>query len=435
MGRGEKVDYRISMLVVLCKDCNQDVGLYPARHQCQVERPPLPPLPPLPVDLEKDATLPPPTISRKASSPGLSRFASTRSTTEQPITRAQSTSRWSPSSRFGRSTNSKTNSPTEEKEDTSYFDHFSAHLPDTSAEQSTPTSLKKKWGGSIRQNEKWKQLNDKVDQQKQQQSSPKLWKRLVQATQNMTIQDDQGPESDESDWEGESHISRILRQYHEQKQQKLPPWLLTDQARSSYQDTSSLDRQTSRRRLWDNNAPTARDRELETLRQDQRRTSARQQRPTMMHDSDHSDDVDDYRSLDTRQDDYLNRKNKRLERMQSARRCMEDQYRDNNDVQQEEGRSKVHRQYTMQRGSNKVDEILTLRQARQAALSRSRSDRAIRSAYNQQTTEGYNMTATEITPTNYRSFMKQDKPLDDLTLQRPKQRYLVPEKRDGLGLF
>jgi hypothetical protein len=31
MGRGEKVDYRLSMLVVLCKDCNQDVGLYPGK--------------------------------------------------------------------------------------------------------------------------------------------------------------------------------------------------------------------------------------------------------------------------------------------------------------------------------------------------------------------------------------------------------------------
>ncbi|KAI7850779.1 hypothetical protein BDC45DRAFT_517124 [Circinella umbellata] len=36
-------DYRISQIVVLCKDCGQDVGLYPARHKCEVpERPPLP---------------------------------------------------------------------------------------------------------------------------------------------------------------------------------------------------------------------------------------------------------------------------------------------------------------------------------------------------------------------------------------------------------
>jgi hypothetical protein len=30
------IDYRISRIVVLCKDCGQDVGLYPARHKCGI---------------------------------------------------------------------------------------------------------------------------------------------------------------------------------------------------------------------------------------------------------------------------------------------------------------------------------------------------------------------------------------------------------------
>src|SRR3954452_17054986 len=29
-------DYRVSRIVVLCKDCGQDVGLYPARHKCGI---------------------------------------------------------------------------------------------------------------------------------------------------------------------------------------------------------------------------------------------------------------------------------------------------------------------------------------------------------------------------------------------------------------
>lgn len=42
---GVKNDYRVSTIVVLCKDCNQDVGLYPARHQCDsTKRPKLPTL-------------------------------------------------------------------------------------------------------------------------------------------------------------------------------------------------------------------------------------------------------------------------------------------------------------------------------------------------------------------------------------------------------
>ncbi|RUS22205.1 hypothetical protein BC937DRAFT_90036 [Endogone sp. FLAS-F59071] len=45
----EAIDYRVSKIVVLCKDCGQDVGLYPARHKCaDVVRPPLPPLPAIP---------------------------------------------------------------------------------------------------------------------------------------------------------------------------------------------------------------------------------------------------------------------------------------------------------------------------------------------------------------------------------------------------
>jgi hypothetical protein len=225
-------------------------------------------------------------------------------------------------------------------------------------------------------------------------------------------------ESDDSDWEGESHISRVLRQYHEKKEQKqLPSWLLLDNKSSNRnEETSQLNRQssTSRRRLWDSNntTPTARELELEALRQD----PPRSRRP-MSHDSDRSDDGDQH---------IQQRKNKRLERMQSARRCMEDQYRDV--VFAPEDRPKVYRQHTQR--SAKVDDLLS--QARQtAALSRSRSDRAIRNAY-----QDYDTKATEITPTNYRSYLpRQDKPLDDLTLKRPKQRYLVPEQRDGLGLF
>src|SRR6185369_2524985 len=41
-------DYRISRVVVLCKDCGQDVGLYPARHKCGLPTSSTPPVPKLP---------------------------------------------------------------------------------------------------------------------------------------------------------------------------------------------------------------------------------------------------------------------------------------------------------------------------------------------------------------------------------------------------
>lgn len=35
-------------------------------------------------------------------------------------------------------------------------------------------------------------------------------------------------ESDESDWEGETHVSRVIREYYEKKQQPLPHWMYDD---------------------------------------------------------------------------------------------------------------------------------------------------------------------------------------------------------------
>lgn len=32
----KKIDYRVSRVAILCKDCGYDVGFYPARHVCQV---------------------------------------------------------------------------------------------------------------------------------------------------------------------------------------------------------------------------------------------------------------------------------------------------------------------------------------------------------------------------------------------------------------
>lgn len=97
---GVKNDYRVSAIVVLCKDCNQDVGLYPARHRCDAtaKRPILPTL----------------YSSTSSSSPWIQ----------------------SPSSPALK---------TEETEST-YFDY------------QTPTTKGKKLWGKVKENDKWKEL-------------------------------------------------------------------------------------------------------------------------------------------------------------------------------------------------------------------------------------------------------------------------------------
>lgn len=141
------VDYRVSTLVVLCKDCGHDVGLYPARHKCvPVERPAMPALP---SKYQKSTPLP---VSLQLNSRTMS-YGSASSTTSSPSPGFSSTeqvnSKWS--SRLGKS------SAQDQEEDSVYFNNFASNLPE---HHEQPASGKKLWG-KVKQNEKWKQLSEK----------------------------------------------------------------------------------------------------------------------------------------------------------------------------------------------------------------------------------------------------------------------------------
>ncbi|CDH58053.1 hypothetical protein RO3G_07476 [Lichtheimia corymbifera JMRC:FSU:9682] len=280
----QAVDYRISRVVVCCKDCGQDVGLYPARHKCQeVIRPPLPPLP-ANLDDHYGLRVPARTSDNVTRSRSTSSSSSTLNTPSDTSSTTTTGSKWT--ARFGRSPSTKnnTNDPDNEEESV-YFNNFAAHLPEGGDSPGSGQSGKKLWG-KVRQNEKWKQLSEKYDKPKQ---SAKLWGKLVQATQTvadkMPARDDRGPESDESDWEGESHVSRILREYYEKKHEPLPHWLFDERnprpvsSRKSHEpmrheeigNHPATRRPTTGRkqRLWEvNDEPqmTQREREREELR-------------------------------------------------------------------------------------------------------------------------------------------------------------------------
>ncbi|ORY94205.1 hypothetical protein BCR43DRAFT_358994 [Syncephalastrum racemosum] len=241
------VDYRVSKIIVLCKDCNQDVGLYPARHKCeQVVRPPLPPLP-TSLSIDKDYS-PPPNLSRSTSSSSssfLSRSGTTRSND------GSSTRGWGRrlATRTNSSGSSSIDTPVDEEDDNIYFNKFAANLePESTTSSATGKSL---WG-KVRGNDKLKQLSS-TQAAAEKSKSGRLWGKLFEATQNMTLRDDPGPESDDSDWEGETHVSRVLREYHEKKGGPLPGWLLDERTPSHVQGADeALARRSSRRkqRLW-----------------------------------------------------------------------------------------------------------------------------------------------------------------------------------------
>ncbi|KAI8879721.1 hypothetical protein K501DRAFT_335870 [Backusella circina FSU 941] len=271
------VDYRVSTLVVLCKDCGQDVGLYPARHKCApIERPAMPALPTKYLDQKQQSRTPSLDSTSKT-------ISSTSSISTSPsLSSAESSSKWS--SRRGNKSPT-TTTTTEEPEESIYLDNFTAHLPGS---ETSNSSGKKLWG-KVRQNDKWKQLNEKNDKTKQ---TGKLWGKLLQATQNMAEKipnrDEKGAESDEDDFDGETHVSRILREYYEKKRLPLPNWLFDDntpmkrapslaasrQKSPTTSESSGPMRTPSRRRLWEQtpeseNAMSSRERERQELRKNQ----------------------------------------------------------------------------------------------------------------------------------------------------------------------
>ncbi|CAO3615977.1 unnamed protein product [Cunninghamella blakesleeana] len=279
------VDYRVSTVAVLCQDCGEDV-LYPTRHKCQPNnnRPPVPAIPTRYTDSSNSfqvsrKPVSSPDSSYSVPSSGTSSFSNNSSPSISDNSGSPTGGKWA---QFG----NRNKSPEQQNNDSSYFDKFAEHLPN----QEPQPQGRKLWG-KVRQNEKWKQLTEKNDGN---QKTGKLWGKLMQATQNISeripSRDDKGAESDESDWEGETHVSRILREYHEKKNNTLPNWLFDDRTPRSkryqqsfeqhqpnnntmhHQPSSSSDHLsrtgTSRRRLWDtSNEMSSRERERNELRQ------------------------------------------------------------------------------------------------------------------------------------------------------------------------
>ncbi|KAI8075293.1 hypothetical protein BC940DRAFT_220502, partial [Gongronella butleri] len=196
------VDYRVSTIVVLCKDCGEDVGLYPARHQCKgFVRPPLPALPLLIEDPEADAAR---EAMEKASSPPkdestLAAWSSALGHTNAPAPPPKTTDK---------------KDELDEMDDNSYLDYYAALLPE--AKKPAPLDGKKLWARA-KQNDALQQLQNQSNPQ----SATTLWGKLFTAKQKLQ---EQGPDSDDSDLDAETPVSRTLRQYHENKYGQLPSW-------------------------------------------------------------------------------------------------------------------------------------------------------------------------------------------------------------------
>ncbi|CEP11084.1 hypothetical protein [Parasitella parasitica] len=171
--------------------------------------------------------------------------------------------------------------PNEDHNESIYFENYSSNLKN----QAAPSNGKKLWG-RMKDNEKWKDL---IAEKKEESSkSGKLWERIVHAT--MSVEEENGPDSDDDDWEGETHVSRILREYHQSVSKgPLPDWLYDHHTPIStsashletdvIQNQATMDRKKScrTRRLWqppETQHLSSREKEIQALR------TARQNHPS-----------------------------------------------------------------------------------------------------------------------------------------------------------
>ncbi|KAI9269260.1 hypothetical protein BDA99DRAFT_503995 [Phascolomyces articulosus] len=212
-------DYRVSQIVVLCKDCGQDVGMYPARHKCEeVIRPPLPT-----INLDKR-------VKRNVSTTGVSRITVdanqwkcvTRSNSATTFDRRRKEQQHNDLGDMKKPIVHKEEQSEEEDGSSLYYDRFATHLP-----QKNPKRLWDKVREGMKDSQQQQQQN-KLPWAADNNNSTKLWNKLMTSVQNkLHEEDDDGAESDTSDWEGESHVSRVLREYHEKKRVPLPRYLIS----------------------------------------------------------------------------------------------------------------------------------------------------------------------------------------------------------------
>lgn len=150
---GTRNDYRVSKIIVLCKDCGNDVGLYPARHKCSNTAKPF--LPILCSTTKTDSHWSEEDVPDLISSSSSFNVTTPTSVKRQASDSSIESGKWS---FFGSSKNSPVNTK-KQQENTSYFDSYASNLKTSSSlnDISEASSGKRLWG-KMKENEKWKEL-------------------------------------------------------------------------------------------------------------------------------------------------------------------------------------------------------------------------------------------------------------------------------------
>ncbi|RKP10429.1 hypothetical protein THASP1DRAFT_21871 [Thamnocephalis sphaerospora] len=219
-------DYRVSKLAVLCKDCGQDVGLYPGRHRCGARD--APPVPSVPISARSTGSpsLAPPPSSADAPSlapprPGLvsrSGASSGSNSSGRYGARAAPSSSGGSSLRTGagRWARVADNSARDDKS-TLRSNRGSGGDDAGSGSESGGNTI---WDGDAANADQ----GAEEDGQAPSSSGGKLWGKIKAAA---SLEKSDEPDSDASDYEGETHVTRLLKAYYHERypDSQLPGWL------------------------------------------------------------------------------------------------------------------------------------------------------------------------------------------------------------------
>ncbi|KAF9114495.1 hypothetical protein BGX27_010645 [Mortierella sp. AM989] len=214
-------DYRVSTIVINCRDCGNDVGAYPGLHKCPPP-PAMPAMPSIPSKYQQQSSSYSPSNSNGRRPPDL-----------------DSDSLYSGARSNGGGANSYGSGNSRTPTSSSFQDRIGGG---SSARTPTPTSFQER----MRERDREKQQREREEREAAARAvhedsrvdstasttaaatpaagaGTTIWSRLRAAKDviNATITgEERWPDSDDSDHEGETHVGRILREYADKKEEK-----------------------------------------------------------------------------------------------------------------------------------------------------------------------------------------------------------------------
>ncbi|KAG0296284.1 hypothetical protein BGZ96_009824 [Linnemannia gamsii] len=243
-------DYRVSTVAILCRDCNNDVGLYPGKHKCP-PRPAMPAMPAIPAQYQQQQ-------QSSYSSRGMNGSGAASGGRRPPDLNPGSLHSGDGGGGGYGSSSSSSKTPT-----SSSFQERMAGGGGSGSSARTPTAMS--FQDRLKERDREKQMREREEREVAARSvredprgdtssnvatptsaptttTGSLWNRLKAAKEviNATITgEEKWPESDDSDHEGETHVSRILREYADKREEAEMAKKIAELEMTPYSDTKS----------------------------------------------------------------------------------------------------------------------------------------------------------------------------------------------------